>query len=220
MQAKFIDGSQDAKMQHGLDGREALQCLPGLNTDLHISLETINPGLTLWQLALPQPNAKVSMTAMQRRRLQKDRSHRVRLRLTVEVRPSLGLPLMPKLTRRHVGLNGTTLPEDVVALIQRYKHGNEALKYCVHLSGLWRLSPRLDSMLRAAFSIVYQELASPLDVHPSKSRYWTPFAADAAFRAEHDCWSIAWQGCSQISCSPHAEADVHMQPSARQWPLQ
>ena len=30
-------------------------------------------------------------------------------------------------------------------------------------------------------------------------KYWTPFAADAAFGAEHDCYSTAWHGCSQAN---------------------
>ena len=30
-------------------------------------------------------------------------------------------------------------------------------------------------------------------------KYWTPFAADAAFGVEHDCHSTAWHGCSQAN---------------------
>ena len=36
---------------------------------------------------------------------------------------------MAQLRKRHIGLNGSTLPEDTVALSKRYRHGNESDKY-------------------------------------------------------------------------------------------
>ena len=44
-----------------------------------------------------------------------------------------------------------------------------------------------------------ERFASPLDVHPSTTKYWTPFKEDSVFGAELDCYSIAWDGCSQAS---------------------
>ena len=114
---------------------------------------------------------------------------------------SLGVACMAHLRKRHIGLDGNTLPKDTVALLKRYKHGNESDKYTVHIDGHWSQAPELDSLLRGAFSVEYERFASPLDVHPNTRKYWTraPFAADAAFGAEHDCYSIAWHGCSQAN---------------------
>ena len=69
----------------------------------------------------------------------------------------------------------------------------------MHIDGHWRQASRLDSLLRGVFSIEDERFASPLDVHPDTRKYWTPFAADAAFGAEHDCYSTAWHGCSQAN---------------------
>ena len=210
MHAKNIDGDQGARMQQGLDAMET-PCNVyhvGLKTNLHISLDPINPDFDIVPTgsAINQCQNDRDCYAKEApaERLQSLRA--LAFDSGEKLIASLGPACMAQLKRRHVGLNGITLPENIVALIKRGKHGDESLRYCVHLSGHWRLSPRLDSMLGAAFPIAYKRFVSPPDVHPSTTKYWTPFAADAAFGAEHDCWSIAWQGCSQAS--PPAEEDV------------
>ena len=79
---------------------------------------------------------------------------------------------------------------------------------CVPLGGHQRLSPWLDSMLIAAFPVAYEIFTPLCDVQTSITKYQTPYAADAAFGAEYDCWSNAciWQSCSQAS--PPAERVV------------
>ena len=49
---------------------------------------------------------------------------------------------MAQLKSRHVGLNGSTLPEDTVAVLKRYRHGNESDKYSVHGGGALEASTR------------------------------------------------------------------------------
>ena len=106
-------------------------------------------------------------------------------------------------------MDGSTLSEDTVALLKRYKHGDESDKYSVHIDGHWRQAPRLDSLLRGAFSIEYERFVSPLVVHTGTQKYWTLFAADAAFGAEHDCYSTVWHGCSQANpVSDDATMDI------------
>ena len=65
---------------------------------------------------------------------------------------------MAQLSKRHVGLNGSTLPGDNVALLKRYKHGNKSDKYSVHIDGHWRQAPGLDSLLRGPSQLSMRDL--------------------------------------------------------------
>ncbi len=118
---------------------------------------------------------------------------------------SVSLNRMGLLQHRHMhtGMFG----EDVVALLQRYKHGNESTGHTVHINDLWQLSTSLHDCLRATFPICHERFASPLDVHATTRYYWTSFAADSAFGARTDCYSTTWEGCSQAN-PPSADEEM------------
>ena len=93
---------------------------------------------------------------------------------------SLSLNRMGLLQHRHMHTMHTgVFEEDVVALLQRYKHGNESTGHTVHISDLWQLSTNLHDILCATFPIYQERFASPLDVQATTQCYWTPFAADS-----------------------------------------
>ena len=103
------------------------------------------------------------------------------------------------------------LEDEVLALVRRYKHGNEYKDFLSNLIGHWQLKPALTRLIRAAILITPERYASPLDVHHSTRKYWSPFAGDSVFGAQHDCYSVAWNGCSQASPpSDNAEMDKSM----------
>ncbi len=76
---------------------------------------------------------------------------------------SLSLNRMGLLQHRHIHTG--VFEEDVVALLQRYKHGNDSTGHTVHINDLWQLSTNLCDFLRATFPICHERFASPLDVH-------------------------------------------------------
>ncbi len=89
----------------------------------------------------------------------------------------------------------------------RYKHGNESTGQTVQINDLWQLSTNLHDCRRATCSIYHERFATALDVHATTRYYWTPFAADPAFGARTDCYSAAWEGCSQAN-PPSADEEM------------
>ena len=109
---------------------------------------------------------------------------------------------MAKLDKSHshdAQIGASLEEEEVLALVTRYKHGNESKDFLVNLTGHWQLKPALNRLIRVAFPITSERYASPLDVHHNTRNYWSPFAGDSVFGAQHDCYSVAWNGCSQAS---------------------
>ena len=202
LKARNIDDDQSSRLQQGLDA-SAVPCNAydtALKTYLHIDLDPINPdfdisppGIAALQCErIPDCYAKELQEGGQPESLRT-----LAFESDGKFVASIGLPCMAQLQRRHAQLSDASLSEDVVALLKRYKHGNESGKYTVHLSGHWQLSPVLNDLLRAALPIAHERFAFPLDVQPDTQAYWTPFAADRVFGADHDCFSTAWRGCSQ-----------------------
>lgn len=66
-----------------------------------------------------------------------------------------------------------------------------------HIGGHWRQGPWAGQLAKGYLVTESETSASPLDALFCMGKYWTPFAADAAFGAEHDCYNTAWHGCSQ-----------------------
>ena len=138
MHAKNIDGDQGARMQQGLDALKA-PCNVyhvGLKTNLHVSLDPINPDFDI----VPTGSATIQCQDVRECDAREAPAERPQsLRALAYDRggkfiASLGPTCMAQLKSRHIRLDGTTFPEDVVALIKRYNHSNESLKYCVPLS--------------------------------------------------------------------------------------
>ena len=130
---------------------------------------------------------------------------------------SVNMTCLAELDKRHSqdAQTGASLEEEVLALVRRYKHGNESKDFQVKLKGHWQLRPALNWLIRAAFPITSERYASPLNVHHSTPTYGSPFAGDSVFGAQHDCYSVndvAWNGCSQAS--PPTD-DVEMNKAMR-----
>ena len=126
---------------------------------------------------------------------------------------SVNTTCLAELDKRHSddAQSGASLEEEVPAFVRRYKHGNESKDFQVNLTGHWQLKPALNWLIRAAFPITSERYASPLDVHHSTQTYWSPFAGDSVFGAQHDCYGVAWNDCSQASPpSDDAEMDKAM----------
>ena len=89
---------------------------------------------------------------------------------------SLGLGCMGLLQQlqrhRQYGQPGT-FEEHVMALLQRYKQGNEFNGHTIQIQDFWQLSASLSECLRTTFPVCYERFASPLDVHASTKGYWT-----------------------------------------------
>ena len=132
LQAQNIDKDQCTRLQQGLDAitRPCNAYHEALKTHLHISLDLINPDFdivatgsaTIQCENISDCYAKEPPTERPQtlRALAFDHDGKFVC--------SLGVACMAQLRSRHVGLNGSTLPEDTVALLKRYKHGNESDK--------------------------------------------------------------------------------------------
>ena len=144
-----------------------------LKTHLHISLDPINPDFAIVASGLATIQCE-GISDCYAKEPPTERPQTLRaLAFDNDGKfvSSRNIACMAQLRKRHIGLNGSTLPEDTVALLKRYKHGNESDKYTVHIDGHWSQAPELDSLLRAAFSVEYERFASPLDVHPDMRKY-------------------------------------------------
>ncbi len=79
----------------------------------------------------------------------------------------LSLNRMGLLQHRHIHTG--VFEEDVIALLQRYKHGNESTGHNVHINDLWQLSTNLYDFLRATIPICHERFPllmcmPPLDI--------------------------------------------------------
>ena len=117
---------------------------------------------------------------------------------------NISLKRMGPLQHRHKHLGVSA--EDVFALLQRYKHGNESTGHTVQINDLWHLSKYLHDCLRATSQTAMRDLHLLLMYMPPLDN-WTPSAADSAFGAITDCYSAAWEGCSQAN-PPSADEEM------------
>ena len=110
---------------------------------------------------------------------------------------SVNLACLAELGKQHLrdAQTGACFEEGGLTLMRRFKD------FLVNLGGhchLRQLKPALNRLIKAAFPITLERYASPLDVpHMHSTRkYWLLFAKDSVFGAQHDCYSVAWNGCS------------------------
>ncbi len=197
------------KLQQGLNAKQAAcnAYHAGLKERLHISIDPINPDLDIRSTgqAVIQCEMISDCYAQDGDNETQETMRALAFNAEGHYISSISPDRMGLLQHWH--RHSDVFEEDVVALLQRYKHGNESTGHTVQINDLWQLSPDLHDCLRATFPICHERFASPLDVHATTRHYWTPFAADSAFGAETDCYSAAWKGCSQAN-PPSADEEM------------
>ena len=133
LQAHNIDGDQCIRLQQGLDAmtRPYNAYQEALKIRLHISLDRINPDFDI----VATGSATIQCEDISDCYAKEPPTERPQtLRALAfdndgKFVSSRNIACMAQLRKRHIGLNGSTLPEDTVALLKRYKHGNESEKY-------------------------------------------------------------------------------------------
>ncbi len=207
--ASNIDQQQPVKLQQGLNAKQAAYNAynAGLKERLRISTDPINPDLDIHATGQAAIQCEMISDCYAQDGDNETQGTMRALAFNAEGHyiSSISPDRMGLLQHWHRHLD--VFEEDVVALLQRYKHGNESTGHTVQINDLWQLSPDLHDCLRATFPICHERFASPLDVHATTRHYWTPFAADSAFGAETDCYSDAWKGCSQAN-PPSADEEM------------
>ena len=200
--ASNIDQQQPISLQQGLNAKQAAcnAYHARLKERLQISIDPINPDLDIHSKgeAVVQCEMISDCYAQDVENESQETMRALAFNAEGGCISSLSLNRMGLLQHRH--MHTGVFEEDVVALLQRYKHmpcGNESTGHTVHINDLWQLSTNLHDCLRATFPICHERFASPLDVHATTRYYWTPFAANSAFGARTDCYSATWEGCSQ-----------------------
>ena len=213
LMAHNIDEQQCPRLQQGLDAEEA-PCNAdhrGLKDNLHIDLDPIHPDLDIVPAGTPVIQCEEMSDCYAKD--ETEESNREARALVFDDNgqfiASINLDCLQELEKRHAGAGQpvASLEGDVLALLKRYKHGNESTNFKVNLATHWQISPQLSACIQTAFPVTYERFASPLDVHPGTVKYWTPFAEDSAFGAEQDGYSTAWDGCSQAS-PPFSEEEM------------
>lgn len=96
----------------------------------------------------------------------------------------------------------TKLPfeEEVGRLLTRYRDGhtnNKGQKPKIH--NHWTTQPLLMQFIQHKFKLLGDKFASPLNVNPNTSHYWTMYEEDTIFGAHHDYYSHRWTGAYEAN---------------------
>jgi len=96
----------------------------------------------------------------------------------------------------------TTFAQDLAQCMLRYRPGPDDAD--ISKSAQWTCPDLLMTALVGSFGMTDERFSCPLDRSPLPKSYWTPHAEDSLFGANHDAFSVPWQGCSQAHPGPDA----------------
>ena len=87
----------------------------------------------------------------------------------------------------------------VAKLIHRCKEGQRLDKYCIKSSIFWVAPKSLMEAIKVRLGATQERFACPLNCDTSYQPYYSPFAHDTQFGAQHDAYSCRWTGSSQAN---------------------
>ena len=156
--ASNIDQQQPVLLQQGLNAKQPVcnAYHAGLKERLQISIDPINLDLDIHSTGQAVVHCEMISDCYAQDAENEIQETMQALAFNAEggYISSLSLNRMGLLQHRH--MHTGVFEEDVVALLQRYKHGNECTGHTVHINDLWQLSTNLHDCLRATFPICHE----------------------------------------------------------------
>ncbi len=149
--ASNIDQQQPMKLQQGLNAKQAAcnAYHAGFKERLRISTAPINPDLDIHATGQAAIQCEMMPDCYAQDGDNETRGTMRALAFNAEGHyiSSLSPDRMGLLQHWHRHLD--VFEEDVIALLERYKHGNESTGHTIQINDLWQLSPDLHDCLRA-----------------------------------------------------------------------
>ena len=108
---------------------------------------------------------------------------------------------MAKARGQHTEADGP-FPEELHKLLKRYKtghRGDSSATGKVKMTNHWTLPDEYMKVIHDLTDGATERFASPLNVHPETTDYYTAFASDRVFGARHNAYSVAFTGAGEVN---------------------
>ena len=186
-------------------GRQ-LECRAGLEVrdKLHVDMQEINPHMDIWPTGKPEVQVREEVLWMGEK---DEAASSMDIGCVYDSRGhcthTISKERLQQLAARHQASGGAQdgFAMDVTALLHRYKNNttNKDLGKQVQMKNHWACPDALMGVLREHLHLDGERFASPLNVNSHNTKYWTAFAADSAFGAQHDAFSEPWTGATEAN---------------------